>query len=153
MSKADMILLSDAIFDSVKTEPFPGGVVIGGDKILFVGTRDEAMAWAGEHTDVRDYGDRLISPGFCDGHCHVDGTAEKIYPDIIKDITECTSEEAVVDRVMEYYATHKNNERILGINFCSHNWDPPHNPSKASLDARIPRCRCICAASAVTTPG
>ena len=139
MVKADMILLSDAIFDSVKHEPFPGGVVIGGDKILFVGPKDKAMAYADEHTDVRDYGDRLISPGFCDGHCHVDGTAEKIYPDIVKNITECTSEEEVIDRVLEYYETHKNNERILGINFCSHNWNGAPNPTKKSLDARIPQ--------------
>lgn len=39
--KADLILYSDAIFDSIKDEPFAGGIAIKGKTILAVGSRDE----------------------------------------------------------------------------------------------------------------
>ena len=39
--KADYILYSDAIFDSVKSEPFAGAVAIAGDKIVYAGEKKQ----------------------------------------------------------------------------------------------------------------
>ena len=39
--EADLILYSDAIFDSVKDEPFAGGIAIKGKKIIAVGSKEE----------------------------------------------------------------------------------------------------------------
>ena len=66
--KADLILTSRNIFTAPLKEPFSGGVAIKGNRILAVGP--DALNYQGENTQIRDYGDKLIMPGFVDAHVH-----------------------------------------------------------------------------------
>ena len=68
---ADRILVTTALFTGASDEPAPGAVAIGGDRILWAGpleTMPEALR--GDATEVIDYGDALIMPGFHDAHLH-----------------------------------------------------------------------------------
>ena len=71
--KADIIILSDAIFDSVSDRPFPGGIAVAGGKIMFVGPKEEALTYCGGKTKKYDYGNMLVTPGLCDSHFHFSG--------------------------------------------------------------------------------
>ncbi len=75
MRFASLVLFSDAVFDSVQDAPFSGGVAICGERIEYVGTKAAVEKYIGPCTEVRDFGDRLIMPGFCEGHMHVEGAA------------------------------------------------------------------------------
>ncbi len=136
---ADLILLSNAIFDSVHDEPFAGGVAVKGDKILFVGGREETMTYCGEHTDVRDFGDRLISPGFCVRPCQIDGSGRKVCGDIVKGLDNCRSEEECIGYVVKFAQEHPGIPRIYGTNWMLPSWRPvPKPPTRHSLDKYFP---------------
>jgi predicted amidohydrolase YtcJ len=139
MKKADIVLLSRAIFDSVKNEPFTGGIAVLGSKIQCIGTQQEVKDYIGPKTQVRDFGDKLILPGFCDGHAHLAGTANKQYAEVVGGLDQCRSEEECVEAVKEFAAKHPGLKRINGISWLLTNWGPnPKKPTKASLDKAFP---------------
>ena len=108
MEKADLILYSTAIFDSVQDRPFPGAVVIRGNRIIFVGDRQTAETYASPDTTRKDFGNQLIMPGFFDGHGHYQAAAVREFGDCIKHLEGCRSEQEVVDGVVRYLEENPN---------------------------------------------
>ena len=139
MKKAELLLISDTIFDSVRDRPFSGGIAISGKRIDFVGSKQTAMQYAGPYTVVKDFGDNLISPGFCDSHVHLEGSVKKDCAVVAKDLDRCTSEEDCVDVVRAFAKEHPELKRINGTNWCLSSWGPgAPPPTKASLDKYFP---------------
>ena len=139
MSKAELILLSDSIFDSVRNEPYPGGVAISGERIEFVGSKEAAMKFAGPFTVVRDFGDKLVFPGICDSHAHLEGSVKKDCAVTANDLDKYASEEDCVKAVCDFAAKHPGMERIHGSNWSVDGWGPgARHPTKASLDKFFP---------------
>ena len=69
---ADLVIKSNAIFDSVSDEPFSGFVAIKGNKIAAVGKNmEDAAQYIGPDTKVYDYKDKLVTAGLVDGHDHL----------------------------------------------------------------------------------
>ena len=71
--EADKIFQSTCIFDSVSEEAYPGYVAIKGKQILEVGCGDIPNELVGESTEVVDYGEGTICPGFGDTHTFFTG--------------------------------------------------------------------------------
>lgn len=139
MEKADFILYSTAVFDAVRDHPFPGAVVIQGNKILFVGDRQSAEVYAGPETKRKDFGDQLIMPGFFDGHGHYQTAAVREFGDCIKHLEECRSEQETVDGVVRYLKENPDCKRVHGRCFFLTSWGPgAPEPTRASLDAAVP---------------
>jgi predicted amidohydrolase YtcJ len=139
MGAADLVLFSEAVFNSVGDVPFSGGVAVTGNKITYVGPREAAEKFIGPKTVVRDFGDQLIMPGICDGHAHLDGTANKRYAEVAGGLDRCKSEEECVEVVKAFAASHPGLKRINGISWVLTNWGPnPKKPTKASLDRAFP---------------
>ena len=139
MKKAELVLFSDTIFDSVKDEPFSGGIAISGEIIEFVGSKEAAKQYIGPHTIVKDFGDKLIIPGICDSHAHLEGSVKKDCAVIAKGLEHCKSEEECVQMVREFAEKHPDFERINGANWSLSYWgDDAAFPSKASLDKYFP---------------
>lgn len=139
MKMADIVLFSNAIFDSVKDEPFPGGVAICGEKIELIGTKEAVRKLIGTNTIVRDFGDQLIMPGFCDGHIHLEGASNRFCAPKVQGLSECKSEAECLERVLEFSREHPDAKRITGIGWALNYWGfdaPP--PSKHSLDKYFP---------------
>lgn len=72
MKPADLILSSTRIFTA---EPGvdatrDGSIAIEGGRIVFVGPREEAAAYAGPATRQEDLGNAFVCPGFHDSHLH-----------------------------------------------------------------------------------
>lgn len=137
--KADLILYSDAIFDSVKDEPFSGGIAIAGEKILAVGTREEMEAFCGEKTEVRDFGDKLIMPGFCEAHGHYIMGAQYFSEVACHDMEQCRSEQECADMVEAFAKEHPEQEVIVGKGWYLSYWGKDAKfPTKDSLDRAVP---------------
>ena len=76
--RIDHVICSSKLFTGEGDDAAAGAVAIAGDTIAYVGSRDDAVAFAKEHNDaggyeaarVIDYGDALIVPGFHDSHVH-----------------------------------------------------------------------------------
>ena len=73
IEKADKIFQSTCIFDSVSEEEYPGYVAIKGKQILEVGHGNIPDELVGESTEVVDYGEGTICPGFGDTHTFFTG--------------------------------------------------------------------------------
>ncbi len=69
--KADLLIRSDAIFDSVLDNPFKGYVAIKGNIIIGVGNLRDGNEFVGDSTRIIDCGKRLVIPGFHDSHTHL----------------------------------------------------------------------------------
>lgn len=139
MNKADLVLYSKAIFDSVKDEPFDGAVAISGNYIVYVGSRENAADYIGENTVIKDFEDKMIMPGFFDAHGHYQTAAVREFGTCISHLEECRSEQETVEGVKKYLQEHPDCKRVHGRCFFITSWgkDAPE-PTKKSLDAEFP---------------
>lgn len=133
--KADLILKSSNIFTSNSDKPISGGVAIKNNKILAAGEGFEAFL--GPETEVRDYGNQLIMPGFIDAHVHYFMGAISASEHMC-DVTASSSEQECVAMVKEFAETHPEEKRVLGIGWFPANWNDAPLPTKESLDEAIP---------------
>ena len=139
MQYADTVLFSTAIFDSVKDEPFAGGIAILDSKIQYIGPRDETSKYIGPDTLVRDFGDCLISPGFCDGHAHIDGTGRKMFGVQVQGLENLKSEEECAAVIKKFAEDHPEVKRINSNAWLLPSWgENPTPPTKKSLDEAVP---------------
>jgi len=71
---ADLVLINGRVYTVDGAKPWAEAVAIRGDRIVAVGTTAQVRALAGARTRVIDLGGRFVTPGFNDGHVHVDST-------------------------------------------------------------------------------
>lgn len=137
--KADLILYSDAIFDSVKDEPFAGGIAIKGKTILAVGSRDEIKEYEGEDTDIKNFGDKLIMPGFVDSHGHYVSGAHYMGEVALHEMEQYKSEEECAKAIGEFAKAHEDIQLIKGQGWYLSYWgDDAEFPTAKSLDRYVP---------------
>ena len=139
INKAELVIFSDAVFDSVKDEPFPGGIAVSGEKIEFVGSKEAAARYIGAYTVVKDFGGKLVMPGICDCHVHLESSVKKKCALVVKDLESCGSEEECARVVREFADKNPEIERINGIGWALSNFGPnAKTPTKASIDKLVP---------------
>ena len=67
--KAEKLYLGNfTTMDDIK--PFAKALTVVGDRIQYVGSVENAKALCDEKTEVFDFGDKFIYPGFLDSHTH-----------------------------------------------------------------------------------
>ena len=136
--KADLVILGNAIFDSVKDSPFEGGIVVINNRIAFVGPKDKAREFIGPDTEVREYEDNLIMPGICDSHGHFVSAALD-YALNICDLNSGNSEEECAQLMADFVAANPGEEKYLGRGWNMSYWgEDPQLPTNKSLDKLIP---------------
>ena len=62
--------INGKIYTVNKEQPYAEAVIVEGNKIIFVGSNDEAMKLIDEPTTVIDIDGKLMLPGFIDNHVH-----------------------------------------------------------------------------------
>ena len=67
---ADLIFTNAVILTMDFNRPEADAIAIRGDRILAVGTGEEALAYRGSNTQVIDLAGRTVTPGFIDSHTH-----------------------------------------------------------------------------------
>lgn len=73
-TRADLILTNGRIYTVDENRAWAEAIAISGEKILAVGSAEEVGQTAGEETQVIDLKGAFASPGFNDGHVHMDST-------------------------------------------------------------------------------
>lgn len=134
---ADRILVTTALFTGASDEPAPGAVALGDDRILWAGPL-EAMpeALRGDATEVIDYGDALIMPGFHDAHLHYFHSALYLSPLAERFVGE--NEADAVARLAPLAGRRPADSWLLTQGWRDYLWNPAGMPSRASLDAAYP---------------
>ena len=68
---ADIIIKGNAIFTVKDKKLMKGGIAVKGNKIIAVKNYKDINRYISANTEVYDFGDYLIMPGFVDGHDHL----------------------------------------------------------------------------------
>ena len=123
----------------MQDEPFAGGIAIKGKKIIAVGDRKDIEKYQGAGTEVKDFGDKLIMPGFVDSHGHYTSGATYMGETALHDMEQFSSEEECARAVGEFAEAHKDIELIKGQGWYLSYWgDDAEFPTAASLDRYVP---------------
>ena len=120
--KAQLILLSDSVFDAVSEKPFSGYIAIAEDRIIDVGKGSVPEELCDEHTRIINCLGRTITPGLIDVHCFFTGYVVRF---LGEDLSGCQNEKKVFEKL------NGRKDPILahGLRF---------DISRKSLDARYP---------------
>lgn len=137
--KAELVLKSTAVFTAKagESEPFAGGVAIAGGTILACGDGSVIEPFIGPDTEVRDYGDQLIMPGFNDSHSHFTQGALVDDPDFCLALGATDSLDEALARVKDFADAHPENEWVFANTVIQFNWADPVMPTAAQIDAVI----------------
>lgn len=133
---ASLIIKSNAVFDSVRTEPFEGFVVVEGNRIKEVVEGSDISAYQGSDTIVKEYGDNLVMAGFQDSHTHL--LMAGLFKTYVNLGDAKTEEEAAL---MVKEAADKDPDKtgwVRGFSWYHVFWENKTLPTKASLDKYFP---------------
>ena len=75
---ADLVLINGDVYTLDEARPAAEAIAIRGERIAVVGSNAEAEALVGAGTRVIDVDGAFVSPGFNDGHVHVESTGALI---------------------------------------------------------------------------
>ena len=83
VSEADSVLINGKIVTVDKNFSIVQAVAIQGGKLIAVGTNDEVKSLIGPNTKVIDLRGETVTPGFIDGHAHMDREGLRyLYPSL-----------------------------------------------------------------------
>lgn len=138
MKPADLILKSTRIFTAEPGEnaTMSGSIAIADGRIAFVGSDEEAAAYAGPETTVTDLGDAFVCPGFHDSHLHFFPSAMDRSPYVV--FCEGTCPEDCVEALKQVEDMRPKDEFMLSYGWYHPLWDNPVLPTKDILDAAYP---------------
>lgn len=132
--RADLVVVSNNMFLGTGGEAAAVGVSDG--RVAAVVPAAEADSLVGPGTEVRDYGDAFVCPGFHDAHQHVFHAA--LFPSALATQYAGTSERDCVDHMVGFAQTRPGTGWLVSHGWRDSLWDPPVPPSRASLDAVFP---------------
>ena len=75
---ADLVLINGDVYTLDEARPAAEAIAVRGERIAVVGSNAEAEALVGPDTRVIDLDGAFVSPGFNDGHVHVESTGALI---------------------------------------------------------------------------
>ena len=96
--KADKILFNGRLI-TMEDEALAQAIAIKGDRIVYVGTTDEAMKLAHDHTQLIDLGGRVAAPGFVESHTHSAGSGANLF--LVLDMRQVYSLEEMLSLIRE----------------------------------------------------
>ena len=109
-------------------------LAVSGDRVVAVGSDDDARSWAGPATRWVDLEERTVVPGFVDAHVHPVQAGLVLAACALE---EARSAEEAVALVARYAAGHPDDGWITGGGW-SMEWFPGGTPSRQLLDAVVP---------------
>ncbi|KRF60617.1 hypothetical protein ASG99_26460 [Bacillus sp. Soil768D1] len=134
MSK--IVISSNCVFTGLKDEPEEAAILIEGNKIMKItGTIEEMEPWITSDTEIKNFEDKLVIPGFHDFHLHIFPGALEL---ISVNLTGTKSEQEVIDQLKESVRIFENKQWIIGFSWENGCWENTNLPTKQSLDEIFP---------------
>lgn len=116
----DLLIKGGTIYTMDESQPVAEAVAVTGDKIVYVGTADEAEKYKGENTQVIDLAGKTMTPGFIEGHGHIMGLG---YNELNLDLLSVTSYDELVQKVKEAVEDAEPGQWITGRGWHQSKWD------------------------------
>lgn len=133
--RADIVILSRAIFTGVDELPVSGCIAISENLIIAVGPYKDIEAMIDSNTKIYEYGDNLIVPGFHDSHVHLilAGLFQKYI-----NLQKADSEEEAAQMVKQFADSRLDDPWVLGFAWYHVFWENKKLPHRSTLDSLIP---------------
>jgi predicted amidohydrolase YtcJ len=122
---ADTIIYGGKIYTMNNSQPQVEAVAVSGTRIVFAGSKAEAMGYKGDNTQVIDLQGKTMTPGFIEGHGHIMGLG---YSELNLNLADVKSYEELVDRVKDAVAKAQPGQWIVGRGWHQEKWTT--KPSK-----------------------
>src|SRR6266576_3535279 len=74
---ADLIFVNGNIYTVNEKQPRAEAIAVRDQRIVFVGSNEDARKFRGDRTRIIDLAGKTIVPGFTDSHCHIFGIGER----------------------------------------------------------------------------
>ena len=134
--KADLIVKSNCIFNSIDKNPFPGFVAVKDNRIMAVERGNDISPYAGRDTVVKEFEDNTVMAGFHDSHTHlIMGGLFKTYVNL----ASAKSEEEAALMVRDAYKDDPDKTGwVRGFSWYHVFWDNRQMPTYRSLDKYFP---------------
>src|SRR2546423_12667776 len=71
------VFINGNIYTMNERQPRAEAIGIKGDRIVFVGSNEDAKKYMGVETVTVDLGGKTVVPGLTDSHCHIFGIGER----------------------------------------------------------------------------
>jgi predicted amidohydrolase YtcJ len=128
---ADLIITNARIWTGDKARPNAQAIAVLGDRIVAVGSNDEANAWRGPDSRLIDAHGKLLLPGFNDSHVHFAEGGRQLDAVQLNDVTNVNE---FVRRIAERAKITPAGEWMLNGGWDETKWNPPALPTKEMLD-------------------
>lgn len=116
--------------------PTAQALVMREGKLVYVGTRAEALEKAGSNAAIEEFPASVIVPGLVDAHAHLASLGRSLS---IVSLEPAKSEADAVKLVQAAPPSAFQGEWLLGRGWDQNDWAVHEFPSKASLDAVLPK--------------
>lgn len=137
MNHASIVIKGNAIFDGTGAKPFAGGIAVEGNRIMAVVKGEGIEEYIYSDTKVIDCGDKLILPGFNDGHTHITQGAFLEDPGFSFNLLAAGSKEEAVQMAKEFADSHPDNEWVYGYMMNNLIWKDQTLPTYRDIDRII----------------
>ena len=128
-NSADLILITPS-YTVNERQPWAEAVAIKNNKIVFVGTKNEAMFWKGSSTRLMNNPDGMLLPGFIDTHVHLLTGGIEMSQCYLNDLG---SPEEIFETIKNYISKNPDDKWIRGGGWLLPIF-PDGNPLKEWLD-------------------
>ncbi len=133
---ADVLFTNGKVYTGNPRQPRAEAVAVQGDRIVFVGSSQDARSFARAGTRVVDLAGQTMVPGLADAHVHLAGVGQR---ELSLDLEGTRSLAELLERVRTRVARARPGQWVTGRGWIETFWTPPVFPTRADLDKVAPR--------------
>jgi predicted amidohydrolase YtcJ len=131
----DLILVNGNFYTASEGQPHAEAVTVQKDRIVFVGSTDDAKTLKNAKTRLIDLGGDTVVPGLTDSHCHIFGIGER---ELGLNLEGTTTREDFLAKVKARVGRTAAGNWITGRGWIETFWKPPKFPTRQELDKIAP---------------
>jgi predicted amidohydrolase YtcJ len=132
---ADLILTNGNVYTVDDRQPHAEAVAVKNQRIIFVGSNDEAKKFAAPEKRIVDLAGKTVVPGLTDSHCHIFGIGER---EMRLNLEGTNTREDFLAKVKARVAQTEPGKWIVGRGWIETFWKPPRFPTRQELDKIAP---------------
>lgn len=131
----ETVFVNGNIYTMNEAQPRAEAIAVKGDRIVFVGSNEDAKKYQGAEAKIVDLRGKTVVPGLTDSHCHIFGIGER---EMTLNLEGTNTLDDFLARVKERVGTAERGKWVTGRGWIETFWKPPQFPTRADLDKIAP---------------
>jgi hypothetical protein len=136
VTPADTVLIHARIYTVNSKEPWVQAIAVRNGKIIAAGSNEAIAAYQGPSTKVIDARERMVLPGFMDGHVHMMAGAAQL--EQVSSLSEAKTIADFQKIIRDYAVAHPDKKWIQGMGWVYSVFGKGGLPDKKLVDAVVP---------------